>query len=592
DRALRRCVERMRKEDTGFGRLVKAARETSSLGKQQAVWLQKLETRLQKCSRPLLTAGFSAVTLRAGLPNLGQSCYMNAVVQCWYACRALRADVLKAEDVESNGRLHARGALRGLMNRLHSRDWDCVCPFELQFVLRRLDPARWADEKLADVVEFAAFLLECCLTDKSLVQDEGSSDHVHLGRIPQAALPQRASGWTLSQAVSSIFPTVQRSPRVLLLHLQWHAETFLDWSAGFKCKVGVGDVGYVLKAMVVHGREHYVAFVRRNDRDWLRCDDSVVEPVVVDALPQRKQGTLRVWVDLHPECSGSCSVASVIEEAGSKIAEAGSKIAEAGSQMDNAGSKVKEAGRKLADGREAGSESEMNNLMVGSLASESGATNDDGFRSRSEWLQHVQSHHGGLQKYRNAFLHLESLAPHVVVGSEVRHYVASYSRFLRHAAMDWDEPPESELPRRCMLGCAFCARSHWREAMQAVYLTGEKVFMNNAEAVWDLLSVKRYQERWPLIPLEELEASAVDMSVEGTSRFVLLHKRRITPAMQRGEAPVLACADCVEAFSAKKPWLCKYALANDLWLGRPEPQLWGANLTHELCLALARTVAQ
>ena len=38
-------------------------------------------------------------------------------------------------------------------------------------------------------------------------------------------------------------------------------------------------------------------------------------------------------------------------------------------------------------------------------------------------------------------------------------------------------------------------------------------------------------------------------------------------------------------------WLCKYALANDLWLGRPDPLLWKANVTHELCLALAKTVA-
>lgn len=45
------------------------------------------------------------------------------------------------------------------------------------------------------------------------------------------------------------------------------------------------------------------------------------------------------------------------------------------------------------------------------------------------------------------------------------------------------------------------------------------------------------------------------------------------------------------AFTGKRPTLCKYALANDLWLGRIDPLLWRANLTHEMCLALARTVA-
>ena len=41
------------------------------------------------------------------------------------------------------------------------------------------------------------------------------------------------------------------------------------------------------------------------------------------------------------------------------------------------------------------------------------------FRFREELLDHIDEVHGGLQSYRNAFLRLESLCPHVVVGSEV-----------------------------------------------------------------------------------------------------------------------------------------------------------------------------
>ena len=41
------------------------------------------------------------------------------------------------------------------------------------------------------------------------------------------------------------------------------------------------------------------------------------------------------------------------------------------------------------------------------------------FRFREELLDHIDEVRGGLQSYRNAFLHLESLCPHVVVGSEV-----------------------------------------------------------------------------------------------------------------------------------------------------------------------------
>jgi len=71
----------------------------------------------------------------------------------------------------------------------------------------------------------------------------------------------------------------------------------------------------------------------------------------------------------------------------------------------------------------------------------------------------------------------------------------------------------------------------------------------------------------------------------------LLHKRRVPDAAIRGDATVRVCRDCYGCFSGKKPTLCKFALANDLWLGRIDPLLWQANLTHEMCLALARTVA-
>ncbi|CAJ1346009.1 unnamed protein product, partial [Effrenium voratum] len=47
--------------------------------------------------------------------------------------------------------------------------------------------------------------------------------------------------------------------------------------------------------------------------------------------------------------------------------------------------------------------------------------------------------HGGLQRYRNAFLHMESLCPHVVTGSEVRYNVGNYAELLRSSAMDWDQ---------------------------------------------------------------------------------------------------------------------------------------------------------
>ena len=124
---------------------------------------------------------------------------------------------------------------------------------------------------------------------------------------------------------------------------------------------------------------------------------------------------------------------------------------------------------------------------------------DAGFEDRASLLEHIAKEHGGLQKYRNAMLCLQSFCPHVVVGSEVRYYVSNYSTFLRHASMDWEGPSLTEL--RGGHGCAFCARWFWLEELWAAHLAGEQCFMQNAPAVWTLLSVDRYHQRWPKIPL-------------------------------------------------------------------------------------------
>ena len=110
---------------------------------------------------------------------------------------------------------------------------------------------------------------------------------------------------------------------------------------------------------------------------------------------------------------------------------------------------------------------------------------------------------------------------------QVRHYVSNYATFLRHAALDWEEHfvsavhnSEEPVPLlRCRAGCAFCARSFWTEEMSEVFLHGPENFMQNADAVWQLLSVERYHQRWPLIPLKELEASAVDVERAGSASW-------------------------------------------------------------------------
>ena len=81
------------------------------------------------------------------------------------------------------------------------------------------------------------------------------------------------------------------------------------------------------------------------------------------------------------------------------------------------------------------------------------------------------------------------------------------------------------------------------------------------------------------------------MGSEESPVWALLLKRRVPEAARRGSEPVPVCDDCFDAFSPLRPWLCKYALPNDLWWGRLDPFFQAANLVHELCLALARAVA-
>ena len=71
-----------------------------------------------------------------------------------------------------------------------------------------------------------------------------------------------------------------------------------------------------------------------------------------------------------------------------------------------------------------------------------------------------------------------------------------------------------------------------------------------------------------------------------------MHKRRVSHRQADGEDPAHVCSDCHGAFSPLKPSLCKYALSNDLWLGRWPPVLRRANdnLSHQMLLALARLV--
>ena len=228
----------------------------------------------------------------------------------------------------------------------------------------------------------------------------------------------------------------------------------------------------------------------------------------------------------------------------------------------------------------------------------------------------VDNERVGMQRYRNAYLAHMQLAPHVVSGQEWRAIVANFAEFFGRSATDWEKPtdemkvklqskeglrPEERWQRRHLQACVFCARSHWVEELHSEFLAGKDCFMNNPDAVWELLDVEDYHKRWPKIPLEELESSAVIVAASGTAQEngkteykVLLHTRRVSPEQAAGRASVYVCSECKWAFGGPRPFLCKYALANDMWLGRWDPLFRDADkcpLSHQMLLALARVVS-
>ena len=132
--------------------------------------------------------------------------------------------------------------------------------------------------------------------------------------------------------------------------------------------------------------------------------------------------------------------------------------------------------------------------------------------------------------------------------------------------------------RNGFVACVFCAMQDWKPSRHEVYLAGEKCFMRKPEKVAALLDAEKYHESWPLIPLEELQASSVPLPHKGvdnqpTTTLVLMHKRRVSAAALRGEEPVHVCSLCYEAFEKSNPKLSKCCLANWMWLGRHPPLL-------------------
>ena len=141
----------------------------------------------------------------------------------------------------------------------------------------------------------------------------------------------------------------------------------------------------------------------------------------------------------------------------------------------------------------------------------------------------------------------------------------------------------------------------WTEDLNFEFLAGEECEMKDPDGVAALLDYKLYHQHWSWegpegetcgIPEAELKASSVHLRVGNTNKrkHVLLHKRRVNESQAMGEERACVCQDCYGAFWKRPPQMCKYALANHMWLGRWPVLFRDASLAHQMLLALARVV--
>ena len=66
---------------------------------------------------------------------------------------------------------------------------------------------------------------------------------------------------------------------------------------------------------------------------------------------------------------------------------------------------------------------------------------------------------------------------------------------------------------RSWVACCVCTMQAWQEERVQAYIAGDACCFRNFEAVVDLLSPSKYISTWPMVPAEEIRASAVDLQM-------------------------------------------------------------------------------
>ena len=178
-------LQRARQEDeykTAFEAcelLVTDQQATEMLAQEpDASWLRELgmHLRLESGSRPLGTAGFDALPAHCGLRNLGNSCWLNATVQCLFHCPPLQKDLSDSEaDKGPLGRL-----LRELFQKMSSKAWDYVAPFHLLHQIYKTRSALFSPGESADAGDCCELLLSTCVSSREV---GGGLGNIHVSFV-------------------------------------------------------------------------------------------------------------------------------------------------------------------------------------------------------------------------------------------------------------------------------------------------------------------------------------------------------------------------------------------------------------------------
>ena len=191
-----------------------------------------------------------------------------------------------------------------------------------------------------------------------------------------------------------------------------------------------------------------------------------------------------------------------------------------------------------------------------------------------------------------------------------------------HSCSQEAEEPRERRSRRAIrhrVACCVCARLHWEEDVQRVFFWRQPARGEEPSFIRDtkraarggssprrraqaLLCPGRYYRRWRFaregpdgeiveggIPLAELEASCVRDPGDGGLLW-LAHKKSFRMLRRPGgevadpSQRVPVCVSCRAALGKEVPTMPKYALANDLWIGRLPPALSGLSTGARLLL--------